>query len=255
MLRRSLSFFVLLSSCAFEPAGHPYLVDAPQRAIDAPAAEPIANPIIPPPAECACTVVGPETYPMALPFSANTTYVAGTSQVKADDLNDLQAQLVANVGNLITALGGAAPDTLTDMISHGTFTPVIVIANQANAVYTVQTGAYLRIGPWVLARIDVAYTNNDDTINASNLTILAPYACEATNSYNGVIDYANSDFGTANANITTAGLRISSALGGIQVIGKATTMASSDILIAYGDSNARRVTGSIWYKTDGTFNY
>lgn len=122
MLRLSLAYFVLLSACVFDPADGASPVDAPQPPLfDARAAAPVQPPPLPPAEECSCTVVGPESYPMTLPFSANTSYVAGVSQVKSADLNDIQAQIVANIGDLITAMGGAAPDDLLTMFKAGAF--------------------------------------------------------------------------------------------------------------------------------------
>jgi hypothetical protein len=191
---------------------------------------------------------------MTLPFSANTTYAAG-SQIKSADLNDFQTQIIDNIGDLITALGGSSPDTLVDMIAHGTFTPVLAASASPAFTYGSQVGSYLRIGPWVHARFLLAWTNNDAGENTNPAVIVPPYAAEASTTWTGVFDYTESDIGTAGTTITTAAVRLSAALGGIQIAGRATNMNSSIIGLAYGTADARTVAGAIWYKTDGTFNY
>jgi hypothetical protein len=161
--------------------------------------------------------------------------------------------------NLVEALGGALDGEddgqLAGLFQQGTFTPVFAATASPVFTYTEQTGSYLRIGPWVHARITVAWTNNDGTLNANAMAIKPPYAPLGATAWVGPLDYFDSNFGTAGTTITTAAFRLSAALGGIQVGGRATTMGSTATSLAYGDSNARKVTGSIWYKTDGTFNY
>jgi hypothetical protein len=240
-----LLVFVLLSGCTFAPDElGPVDIESVEEA-GAPAS-PEAGPAV-------CVAAGGITQ-MALPFSRNTTYAPG-QQIQSADLNDMQDVDVDNIGALITALGGAAPDTLADVIAHGTFTPILAASVSPAFTYSSQVGSFLKIGPWVHARFLIGWTNNDDAQNTNPAVIVPPYAAEASTTWTGVLDYAESSFGTAGTTITTAALRLSAALGGVQVQGRATTMGSSAIILAYGDSNARSVAGSIWYKTSGTFNY
>jgi hypothetical protein len=241
----SLLVFVLSSGCTFAPAElEPLDIES---VVEAGASEPPeAGPAV-------CVAAGGITK-MALPFSRNTSYAPG-SQVESADLNALQDVDVDNIGALITGFGGAAPDTLADTFHHGTFTPILAASVSPAFTYSSQVGSFLRFGPWVHARFLIGWTNNDDAQNTNPAVIVPPYTAEASTTWTGVLDYAESSFGSAGTTITTAALRLSAALGGVQVQGRATTMGSSVIILAYGDSNARTVAGSIWYKTNGTFNY
>jgi hypothetical protein len=172
-----------------------------------------------------------------------------------DWANMVQQELCNLVEELGTTLDGEDDAQLATLFAQGTFTPILSASASPAFTYSTQVGAYMRVGPWVHARIVIGWTNNDDTKNANNAVIVPPYAPEASTTWTGVLDYFNSNFGTAGASFTTACFALSAALGGIQVQGRATTMSSTATSLAYGDSDARVVAGAIWYKTNGTFNY
>jgi hypothetical protein len=103
-----------MAGCMSEPA-HPDARPVPQDAPQPP-------PILPEPSTCACTTVGPpESDTMALPFSRDSTAVAG-AQIPSALLNNLQDKMIANIGDLITAMGGSSSDDLAGLFLGGRFT-------------------------------------------------------------------------------------------------------------------------------------
>jgi hypothetical protein len=170
-----------------------------------------------------------------------------------DWANMVQEELCGAVVALGGTLDGEDDTQLATLFQQGTFAPVL--ADETSITYTVQTGFYRRMGSWVHAYFSIAWENADDTKNTDPVVIVPPFDLLDATEWVGALAYDESDFGTGGANVTTAALRLSSALGGVQVRGRQTTMNSSISILAYGDDDARHVIGSISYRTDGVYLY
>jgi hypothetical protein len=157
--------------------------------------------------------------------------------------------------DLVTALGGTPEvSTLPDLFTQGTFTP-ITANNQAQVTYSSQLGVYQRVGKMVHCWFTVGWTNSETAQDTNPVEFIPPFDLSGTSVYVGTLDYFSSNFGTAGANITTAVPVLTSTFGGIRIRGRATTMNSTTVSLAYGDDNARVAVGYIAYPTDGVFNY
>jgi hypothetical protein len=175
-----------------------------------------------------------------------------------DWANMVQEELCGAVVALGGTLDGEDDTQLATLMDQGAFTPILV-GNQAGITYSNQRGFYARVGSLVVALVDIEWSNGDDAQNSVPAEIVPPFDVfniSGASFYVGALDHYNSIFGTQGGDFTTAHLSLAMATGeGIFVLGRATTMASTQRTLLLGDSNTRRVVGSIAYRTDGTFNY
>lgn len=224
-----------------------------------------------------------------LPFSPNRTY-AIDSEVYSEDLNDFQAQIVANLGDTITALGGTAPDDLNTVLTprvldvdalitelggtaptglatlfaQGTFVPVLHDNPAAPFTYTRQLGWYMRIGAYVWTAIDIEWDNNQASLDNSPWGVKPPYVISTAfdDSLSGVVNTRRSQLsefiqivGGAAANATTVSVGADTANGSLVIVGRDTNTESNLVTLAYGNDIVQRAVFSANYLTSGTFNY
>jgi hypothetical protein len=189
---------------------------------------------------------------MALPFSRNTTY-ASMSQVQSADLNDIQDVDIANIGDLILALGGSAGapyTTLVELFDQGTFTPTFAAPADSGITYTTQQGFYRRIGNVVDADILVAWNATEGSLETVDVAIIPPFAADSTDAseflggvfIRGFNDGAQSLVAPYEAVLTTS----------TDTIG---IIDSAGTTLEYGPNDARALRLVLSYRTTGTFNY
>jgi hypothetical protein len=139
---------------------------------------------------------------MALPFSRNTTY-ASMSQVQSADLNDIQDVDIANIGDLILALGGSAGapyTTLVQLFDQSTFTPEFVgsvLDKPDPGDIAEATGVVFRVGAWAHVVVRMRWTNSEAAAVADPVKILPPFDPDLTNidEFSGPVSTRRSDFG------------------------------------------------------------
>lgn len=151
--------------------------------------------------------------------------------------------------------GDRLPFTHGDVPAPQGFIPVFT-PTPTNVTFSVQTGAYCRVGNFVWVSIDVAWVNNEVGEAGVNAVILEPFdIVQLTNgpsSFPGLISLDISTFGTLNG----AGVPEMQALLGTGLFFQLTAqIGAAPTIIDLGDADSRRVSAQLFYTTDGDFNY
>lgn len=153
------------------------------------------------------------------------------------------------------------PDELSALLLpaepvEGDFAPRLV---GSDITYTDQYGHFALLGETVIVTLDLEWQNRDPSQADDEVEIVPPYVplmVSAGNRCAGYVEPFSSDFGSQGPDFTTFAFSLQQVEDSrIAVWGRATTMDSERRILRLGDGETRRVTGTIVYRTNGTFQY